>query len=302
MATTPFYDDLHVKGALARLAQSIQDGGESSYIGRICGLLDSNAATEDLSWAGEAPAPTDVTSNALPVQQVSGTKYQITNKEFMAAMAVPRSSLEDDRSGILQMRIDALAQAATAHKNKLIIDALVNGTTDTGHDGSAFFADAHADRSDLLAGVGTQDNLLAGTGVTADAFLTDLNSALSAMMGFKKESGQLLHGAGSSRFAVVAPPGIMRGVKDALGGDTISGDSNISVAGLSIDVVFDGRLSDANDWYLLAADKALVYSDRTPIEIDSDYNKFTREWTFITRFRGRVGYLHWGNAVKTTNT
>lgn len=276
--------------------------------GRIATVVQSDSDKENFAWLGE-PTQMAEFKTELEFTPLSDTEYEITNKTFAAGVKVKRVDESDDKIGAIAMRFRQLAQVAKKHRNKLLVDTLVSGTTDTCYDGAAFFSDTHASRG-AGTGSGTQDNLLAGTGTTTAAVATDLNTAISTLAGFKAENGEPFHEE-LGRLAIVFPPGMRKSIREAINASMISSTSNVQFQGDDFDLIMESRLTDANDIYVLHVGGSvmpLLFQDREPLEYstlegDDTETGFLREVNLHkVRARYNAGYAHWQNAIKIVNS
>lgn len=302
------------QGVRAAFIRSLNAMDGNDLVSRVCTVSPSSARDEKYGWLGQPPQMQEAGSTqaggsaTVPVTALSESDYTITNKKFWASIAVDRDDWADDQARGLALRVQQLASVAMGHRNKLVIDMLTGGTSNTCYDGTPFFGDSHPARKDEG---GTQDNLISGTGVDTGAVATDVNTALSTMMSFVAENGEPFHEANSSSFTLVAPPALMRPVKEALGASIISNTSNVQFEGLSVDVIFAPRLAsvDANDWYLLHTGgglRPLIFQDREPLELEDtregDAAVLQEQYIYKVRARYNVGYGFWQDAVKVVNS
>lgn len=302
------------QGVKANFIRALNGMDGKDLVSRLCTVAPSSARDETYGWLGQPPVMEEAGSSTasgsatVPVKALSEGSYTITNKKFWASIAVDRDDWADDQARGLPLRVQQLAQVALAHRNKLVTSMLTGGTSNLCYDGTAFFGNSHPARKDEG---GTQDNLLAGTGTSTAQISTDFNTAISTMLGFIAENGEPFHASGTSRFAVVAPPALMKPMKEALGASIISNTSNVQFDGLSVDVIFEPRLAatDANDWYLLHVGgglRPLIFQDREPLTLedtrDGDAAVLQEQYIFKARARYNVGYGFWQDACKVVNS
>lgn len=278
---------------------------QPSLVSGISTVITSDGPSETYGWLSESPTMQEFV-DTRQVKGFSDTSYAITNKTWEATIGVKRAELEDDQAGAIQMRVTQVAQRTAQHPNKLLIDALVNGTTDTGYDGVAFFSDTHPIRGEQSA---TQDNLLAGTGTTVATFKTDIQTALATMKAFKDERDEpFWEDFDPANLWLICHPNVEWNAREALEATIISNTTNV-LSGAVGNVYGTARLSDTNDWYLLycgAAVRPLIFQDRTSVELleqaeGSDGAFWTDSYHYGVRARYNVGYGFWQFAVKTTN-
>lgn len=297
------YPSTTLRAAKATFLREVASMPESRLVNLLAERETSDGPSEDYVWVGEAPRMQEL-EDELRTEALSDATYSIVNKTYKIGIDIRRQDMEDDRVGGIMRRVRGLARVATRHSERLIISGLEAATTDTGYDGSAFFANAHADR-----GAGTQDNLLGGSGATTANIQTDLNTGIQTLAGFLGENGEPVNEDGFGRILVVAPFGLRKSVLEALNASIISNTSNVGFSDQNIIPYFSARLSDADDWYMLHLDgpvKPIIYQERTPLTTE-ELGEGSDQWTlkeiatFAARWRGRVGYGHWAHAIKFVN-
>lgn len=293
-----------IKGMLLRAMLT----EKSNLLGRIAMLEPSDSDKEDYVWLGEAPRMRQLDGDdEIIYDGISDTTYSLTNQTWKSGLTIKRQHLDDGKINAIQKRITQLAQVGKQHINRLIIDALLNGTTTTCYDGANFFSNTHAARGQQTA---AQDNLLAGNGTSVANFQTDVMTAIQTLMGFLAENNEPFDDV-VQRVAVVYPVGLHGAMLDAVRGQLISNTSNERFGDVVIDLVPTARLtSDPNDYYVLNAgqksDLPIVIQQRDALEVrsltDGD-DAFDREvYKYQVRWRGVSGYGHWQRAVKVVNS
>lgn len=275
---------------------------EESYASKLAYVQSSQSDKEKYEWLGQAPQMSEL-KGTRHVTPLSDTGYELTNTTYTATIEVKRTDLDDNQSGSIRMRIQQMAATASAHQNKLIINALINGTSDLCYDGTAYFGNSHTARADEG---GVQDNLLGGSGTSAAAIAADFAAAKAALLNFKDEAGEPFHGDGGGSYAVVCPPAMEKNFREVLGATIISNTSNMQ-AGMA-DLIVSPRLSDADDWYLLRTDslRGLIFQERDALEFSSlesnTESAFMREiFSYGVRARYACGYGFWQCGVKQVN-
>ncbi len=301
---TTYNPALFEAGVKDQFLRDLKGADRESIIPMVATVADSNKKSEDYAWIGESPAMSLWTGRAK-FTGMSDATYTIENNRYQGGIAVKVDDINDDQVGGIPLRIGQLAQGVVGHQNQLLINALINGTTNTGHDSTAFFSNSHPVRGDSG---GTQDNLLAGTGTTTAQLQTDITAAIAAMAGFTAENGMPYHNM-MREFVIVCPWAILGTMNEAVYAKTISNTDNVKFRGMTIDVLPSAHLSDANDWYLLhvgSALRPLIFQLREPVSLESDTTGSHvidfKEHRFSLSGRYNTGYGHWASATKTVNT
>ena len=124
-----------------------------------------------------------------------------------------------------------------------MLDVIKNGTTLTGYDGKPLFADDHSGG----------DNLLGGTGTTVANLQADISAVFAAMREFQDDRGRVMNIVPD---LVVVPAELEFPMRQALKAGQIDGTDNV-YAGLC-DVMVAPELTDADDWYAFATNRAMT--------------------------------------------
>lgn len=259
----------------------------------------SGAAAEDYPWLGAMPVVQEwlgeVTADTL-----KDYDYIIKNRDYVASVLINQNHIEDDQTGVLTTLSQQLAQRILRHPENLMIQAIINGTSDTAYDDVAFFSNA--------TGVRTINNLLDGTGTTLSQLEADLNAALVAMAKFEDDKGEPLGIRGDTIVSPVALANDFRRLVNSQADPTASGGINtFNPYQGRFSVIEDPRLDDDddNDWYLFASNepvKPLIYQLRQSGRSEMEKKPGTKQWIFSADYRGAVGYGIPHLGVKTVNT
>lgn len=292
-------------GVRGNFLRGVSDGMDGSFLSRIATVIPSNKKTEEYAWIGESPAMS-LWKGTARYDAMTDTKYSLTNAKYQAGLVVDEDDWEDDQLGALPLRAQQLGAGVPAHIDDRLMEALITGTTNTGHDGAAFFANSHTARGQQSS---AQDNLLAGNGTTTANFLTDITSSISTMMGFVKENGQKFHGR-LRDFVIVAPPAVFGNLEEAVRATIVSNTSNVRFSGFNISTLYAPELSvtgsstDANDWYMLHVGsplRPLIWQERKAVGLDRIDDAENGQIKFIIKGRHVEGYGHFANATKMVN-
>ena len=252
--------------------------------------VKSTGSSEKYGWFGDVPDVKEWIGDKT-AGEISDYELEIQNKDFYTEIAIDRNELEDDRSGIIKPRIESMVQAVGDHKLDLVATLIANGTTGLAYDGNAFFANRT-----------TNDNLLAGTGITVAQLQTDIREARTAMMKFQSDTGWIM---GLEMDTILCPPDleglILEACNSAPGAQTYNPLSKWIKAIIALP-----SLTDTNDWYGFCTTRAVapfVYQSRkdpTPV-LDSTQVARNRKLMYSVELRGNAGYGLYQLAVKTVN-
>lgn len=289
-------------------AQFLAATNADQFRSKLAMQVDSNALIETYAWFGTVPQMREWIGERQ-LSSLVPTTYSITNKDWEATIEVDRNAIEDDRLGQVRPRIMQLAQEAVRSQEQLAVDTLRLGLTGLAYDGQFFFDTDHVTPGAVYQT--NQTNKLTGTGVTLAALLVDLAAAVAAMRNFKDDQGRPMNIRPTT---IVAPPAL-EGVFRQLISSTLV--PTPAVAGAAnpwanmFELVINGYLTDANDWYLLALDqpvKPIVFQMRRAPQFNALDNPNNNEAAFMRKRymygvdgRWNAGYGMWQLAVITTN-
>lgn len=257
---------------------------------RIASVVPSESDAETYAWLGQAPSMREWTAERRP-KGLSEFSYSITNKLWESSISVDRTAIEDEKYGQIRIRVQDLAGRARRHANNLVFQLLAAGFSGDCYDGQDFFDDQHSEGSS-----GTQSNL----GTTALS-ATSLQAAITAMMGFKDDRGEVI---GVTPNLLVVPPSLQWTARELLESvnrpDTTLGAANVLKGMLDL-IVAPWLGADTNNWFVLDtthAVKPIIFQQRTPIEFgaleNESENGFMRDqYVYGVRARYNVGYGLW---------
>jgi phage major head subunit gpT-like protein len=262
---------------------------------RLVMEIPSTTLTETYEWLGSVPKMAEWVDERL-LGDLSEESFSLTNKHYEATVAVDRNALDDNRLGMILPRVRQLAEEAARYPRELVMSKIVAGTTDTGYDGKALFANDHTGG----------DNLLGGSGVTVANIQTDLTAVFGAMREFTDDHGRPLN---ITPDLVVVPAELEFPMRTALNAAIVSSNTNV-YQGIC-DIMVAPELTDATDWYAFntkSAMKALIYQVRKAPEFvaldaaDSYANFMRRELLYGVDARCAVGVGIWWYAAKVVNS
>lgn len=297
-----FSPDLFQEGFQTFLLNKVM-ANEPAIVPVLCEIINSNKAEETILHLGDVPQMS-VWSGDRKITRLSHAKYSIRPSDFQASIAFSRNHLADDQYGALSKLLGQLAQRAAHHPVKLLVDAIVAGTTAVCYDGSPYFGNTHPARGEQTA---TQDNLLAGSGSGVANLQTDMATMRSHFRRIVDEANEIIF-EDVSNLLVVAPPEMEQDFITVLFINTLSTGGENAYAGMA-DLWVSGRLTDTNDFYgflLGSGPMPFVFVNREPLQVSStglDPSQWANSKEVIVGvdYRAAVGYLAWQCAVKFVN-
>lgn len=235
---------------------------------------------------------------ARHVEELKNYNYLIHVKDWELTVLVKYKKAWDRSKTVLSQHMKGqIANLGSTFRkqwpSKKVIEAIEGGTVNLAYDGVAFFSNPSGNR--------VFDNLLAGTGITLDKVKADYASARAAMARFPDDHGTPLNIVGS---VALIPPELESVFKELTKSQVIEGTTNVNYG--SLNVVVDARLTDANDWYLLAGEEFI----KPVIVVNSGgVNVQVKDETFDSKsvkvgadVSGNVGYSFPQLACKIVNS
>lgn len=245
-------------------------------------------------WEGERISR----SGGVYTYSVDAEKYELT-------YSVPIEDFEDDQLGLHRAWIAEMGQQAAMWQDDLVIAALLNGSTDTGYDGVAYFSDSHSLNGNTI------DNLFASKSLNADNF----NEVQSAMAAWCAEDGRPLRVNGR---LLVVPPALKRTAKEIVEAQQriVNGTGSASIDNVmrgEARVLVIPELSAAaggsdTTWYLMDDSrpvKPFIFVERKApmfmnLDESSEHAFKNDEALYGARARGVAGYGPFWLAAKCT--
>jgi phage major head subunit gpT-like protein len=296
------------KGLKAVFMQAYKLYSEKSLINRICTVVKSETDSEDYSWLGAVPKVREFLG-PRQMKDLAAFNYNIRNKTWENTLGIKRTDLEDQKLGMVTLRVQQLAEEAARYPEELAMSFLTGalGSAATPYlcyDGQGFFDTDHTITSDI--GGAVQSNR-AGTALA----IATLWAGISAMRMFKDDTGRVMNMVPD---LLLVEPCLEQTAKElippAYGG--ISAQvSVLSNMGIDVEVsplLYSTTTVANGNWFLLntkSAVKPLILQQRAGVEFgslekESDSGFMRDEYTFGTRARYNVGAGPWftiyGNA------
>ena len=169
--------DLLLPGLRAEFAQAYRSELDTSVAERIATIISTTMPAQKYAWLGSVPPMREFTDERRP-SGLSANTVTIEDKTFESTIAVERKAVEDDQLEMIRLRVRDLAFRVAAHRQQIVVQALTDGFTNAGYDGSALFSTSHPVNG------GTFSNRS-----TSALSATALASAISTMMTVPDDSG-----------------------------------------------------------------------------------------------------------------
>ena len=261
----------------------------------IATVVPSTTDSETYAWLGDIPGMREWIGDR-EIQNITASGYTIKNKNFESTISVDRNAVDDDKLGLYNVQIQALARTAAAHPDGLVFDLLAAGFTEKCFDGKPFFSDGHT------AGEKTVSNM-SHDKLTLDAYI----KARAAMMSLTNSKGRTLNLVPDK---LIVPPALEKEARDILIADFINGTRN-TMQGTAKPVVIPQLAGHDSKWFLLCTTqpvKPLIYQQRMKAKFvsktaETDDNVFmSRKFVYGAESRGNAGFGFWQMAYGSDGT
>ncbi|TPK38696.1 Mu-like prophage major head subunit gpT family protein [Mesorhizobium sp. B2-5-3] len=296
---------------LARL-----DTGGSAWINDIAMRMQSDQAVEEYAWLGTAPALREFIGGRTPAE-LRELSFTVSNKDYEGSITFKSKDMRRDKLGMIQIRVNQLADRALDHPAKLLSALMIAGESTTCYDGQYFFDTDHVEgNSGVQANSIVYDISDAGTGGTPTAPAVDtvagaILKAIQQMYSFKDDRGEPMN-QGAAKFTVQVPITYMAVALLAVTSLLVGGGNTNLLPALKgkfeIDVVPNPRLTWTTKLAVFRTDdaaKPFILQEETIPDVvalgeGSEYEQLNKEQLFGIDWTGNVAYAYWQHACLVT--
>jgi len=231
---------------------------------------------------------------------------ELVPQPYQNGVHIDRMSWINDAAGVIQKDVSQMVDRFYQHRMTLLEAVLLNTLAAyNDFNGESLLANTHA--APVTHTGATQDNLLAGTGVTLATLLVDLQSAITQLRGFEQEDGTVLMSA-APQFVVLCPIALVELFKQVQVAESVAIAYDNYLKG-SFQIV-SHNFADTNDWYLIdvgnAGARPLIFAEREQVGLtiwdESSYHcELTNHLYFGCDGIYAAGAGAWWTIVKTVN-
>ncbi len=268
--------------------------------------VDSSGRIESYNWFGTPPKLEDVTHGEPTLHGLNNFNFSIENHLFKSIIEVDRSTLEDDKLGLIMPRVRQLGPEAARYPGELIFNLFESGGL--AYDGVAFFANTRA-----IGESANIDNIVGGAygdGTVAE-FQAGLRDGIEAMMLFQDDRGRPM---GLTPNVIVVPARLRQTAFQALNANqgtitqpVIPATQSGVFEAAGYKVMVNPKLTTVDDWYMLhvrGTTRPFVFQERIAPALEgittptSESGVIRDKFAYSVRARGNVGYGDPRYAVK----
>lgn len=150
--------ELLLPGLRAEFALAYQTSLDRSVGDTIATVVNTTQPIQKYAWMGTVPSMREFVDERTATG-LAAYATSIEDKVFESTIAVDRKAIEDDQLDLIRLRIRDMAERVIAHRQQLVVEALVGGFTLTGYDGVSFFHTAHPGQNGSTYGNRTSSGL-----------------------------------------------------------------------------------------------------------------------------------------------
>jgi phage major head subunit gpT-like protein len=292
-----------LRGLTALFDQTAQ--AAKPFYPTLCMVMNSLGADEQYGMLGSIPAVREW-AGERHFNQLAAADFTIKNRKWEDSILIEKDNIDDDRLGIYGPVLQNLANEATHHPDKLLMQLIVAGASTVCFDGQYFFDTDHS-----WGKSGTQSNALTydasdHTKVTGAEFRAAYHLALVAMMNFKRDNGEPFVRPIVEEYnnlLVMVPPALKVAATEGTKAAILGNNSNIVIGDAR--VVASPYMTNTAKWHLYDLSqpiKPYVFQARKPLtrQMKGMDDAEFKDVKFMCDARYNVGYGAWWTAVETT--
>lgn len=305
------FNKITTKGVIGMILARLETGS-AAWVGDVAMRMTSTQASEEYAWLGNAPALREFIAGRTPAE-LSELSFVVSNKDYEGSIKIKSKDMRRDKLGVIQVRVNQLADRANDHPAKLLSSLIIAGESSLCYDGQYFFDTDHSEGDS-----GTQSNSISaaaatGTTPTVEEFSSAVLDAITKMYSFKDDRGEPMN-QGASKFVVMVPITYMSVALQAVTA-LLTGGGNTTVlpalrGKFDIEVVPNPRLTWTTKFAVFRTDDAakpfILQEEDIPDVValgeGSEYEQLNREQLFGIDWTGNVAYGYWQHAVLVTIT
>lgn len=309
------FQKITTKGVVGMILARLETGS-ASWVGDVAMRMTSTQAVEEYAWLGSAPALREFIGGRTPAE-LAEYSFTVSNKDYEGSITIKSKDHRRDKLGMIQVRVNQLADRAMDHPAKLLSALMIAGEATTCYDGQFFFDTDHSEGSS-----GSQSNDItfdisdAGTGGTATApsaatLSAAILAAIQQIYTFKDDRGEPMN-QGATSFQVQVPVTFMAAALEAVAALLVGGGNTNVLKALEnkfkIDVVPNPRLTWTTKFAVFRTDEAakpfILQEEDIPDVValgeGSEYEQLNKEHLYGVDWTGNVAYAYWQHACLVT--
>lgn len=286
------------------------DTGSNAWVGDIAMTITSDQAQENYAWLGSAPALREFIGGRTP-KELAENGFIISNKDYEGSIVVKSKDMRRDKLGMIQVRVNQLAERALDHPAKLLTNLLMTGASALCYDNQYFFDTDHVEGQSGPQSNSITHDIVTPTAPTVDEFAPAVMKAIQAIVGFKDDAGEPMNQS-AANFQLQVPVGFMAVALEAVTALLGTGGKSNTLPALkgkfTLDVVVNPRLTWTDRFALIRTDSAakafILQQEDIPDVValgeGSEYEQLNKEQLYGIDWTGNVGFGYWQHAVLVT--
>lgn len=279
---------------------------------------DSDQASETYGWLGDIPGM-KLKRGGFQRQRLQAFTYAIVNDKYESTIEVTGDEKRRDKTGQVATRIGQVGIANTRHWASLFSTLMLNGASSLCYDGQYFYDTDHTDglnttsqSNKISVDISTLPTQAHGstTAPSAEEMQQTIMQGISALLGFKSDTGELIN-EDASAFLVQVPTSLYAVACAAVGAVAFAGGgtnimaSSGSIMQWTVQVRANGRFTWTDTFTITRTDtpmKAFVGQEEftETVEIGFESEQFKKEdyATFGIWSSRAAGYGLWQMSVQ----
>lgn len=304
-------EKITAKGVRGLILAALETGS-NAWVEDVAMTVNSDSASESYAWLGNAPALREFIGGRTP-KELRENGFVITNKDYETSLRIRSKDVRRDKLGMIQIRVNQLAERVLDHPAKLLSSLLMSGAATLCYDGQYFFDTDHVEGDSGAQSNSISVDITTTTAPTVDEFSTAVMKGVQALYTIKDDTGEPMN-QNAARFQVQVPVAFMGVALEAVNAMLgVGGKTNTLTAlrtTFTIDVVPNPRLTWTDKFVVIRTDagaKAFILQEEIARDVvalgeGSEYEKLNQEHLYGVDWTGNVGFGLWQYAVLVTFT
>lgn len=260
-------EKLSSRDVLADLFLALEALTGAAWIQALTGNpLQSMKEEEVLRWLGQVPQMREWVGERQ-AKGLTDQEYTIRKKLYEATLKILVDDLRRDRYGMVETRINELAERSATHWASLISPLILNGESTTCYDGQFYFDTDHEEGSsgtqsnDITVDISTLPIASGEFGTTNDpspkTMKHAIQHAITQMYTFVDDQGEPMNET-AMQFMAMVPVPFMTSAAAAVSNTLNNEDNDLAQSNFEVNVVGNPRLSAWTDKFALFRTDAQV--------------------------------------------
>ena len=295
------FEKITERGVRRMISHRLETGSQS-WVPPLTMRVGSDQGIEDYGWLGNAPAMRKFVAGRQ-IEELNEYSFQIKNEDYENGIRIKSKDMRRDKLGVIQSRVNQLADRALDHPAGLLSTLIQNGESTTCYDGQFFFDTDHP----FDGGAQSNDitfNVVTPADPTSDEMAPAIVRAIQTIMGLKDDRGEPMNQS-ATEFMVMVPTTMMGATLQAIRALLGSGGATAVLEALrpffNIVPAVNPRLTWTDKFGVFRVDedaKPFILQEEMPPEPyslgeGSEFETLNKEQLYGVDWAGNVGFGHY---------